>query len=105
MFESVACGPIVSHKYGNGAVAVFPGRDVDWMALYPEASPIELLPLNVPVLLGHGDEDKNVPISQTDGYAMVARASGDYVEVQTVSGGDHFVVIDPSSKAWADVVE
>jgi acetyl esterase/lipase len=89
---------------GAGAVATFLGRDADRTALYPEASPLELLPLGVSVLLVHGDEDKNVPISQTNDYAMAARASGDYVEVQTVSGGDHFVLIDPTSGAWDDVV-
>jgi pimeloyl-ACP methyl ester carboxylesterase len=65
---------------------------------------MELLPLGVPVLLVHGHEDKNVPITQTDDYARAARASGDFVEVQSVPGGDHFVVIDPTSGAWDDVV-
>ena len=59
----------------------------------------------VPVLLVHGDEDGNVPRSQTDDYAEAARGAGDFVEVQPVAGGDHFVVIDPTSQAWADVVE
>ncbi len=90
---------------GGGAVEMFLGRDVDRTALYPESSPTALLPLGIPVLLVHGDEDTNVPISQTDDYAEAAREAGDVVEVLTVPGGDHFVVIDPASQAWADVVE
>lgn len=66
---------------------------------------MELLPLGVPVLLVHGDRDGNVPLSQTVDYAAAARDAGDFVEVQPVAGGDHFVVIDPDSRAWADVVE
>jgi acetyl esterase/lipase len=54
---------------GAGEVARFLGRDVDRTALYPESSPAALLPLGIPVLLVHGDEDGNVPISQTDDYA------------------------------------
>jgi len=90
---------------GGGAVEMFLGRDVDRTALYPESSPTALLPLGIPVLLVHGDEDTNVPISQTDDYAEAAREAGDVVEVLTVPGGDHFVVIDAASQAWADVVE
>jgi len=90
---------------GAGAVERFLGRDVDRTALYPESSPAALLPLGIPVLLVHGDEDGNVPISQTNNYAAEARRAGDVVEVLTVPGGDHFVVIDPTSQAWADVIE
>ena len=90
---------------GAGAVAMFLGRDVDRTAPYPESSPAALLPLGIPVLLVHGDEDSNVPISQTSNYATRAREAGDIVEELTVLGGDHFVVIDPSSGAWADVIE
>lgn len=90
---------------GAGAVAAFLGRGEDRTALYAEASPMELTPLDVPILLVHGDKDRNVPISQTNDYATVARAAGDFVEVQPVPGGDHFIVIDPASRAWADVLE
>lgn len=79
---------------GAGAVAAFLGRDADRAPLYAEASPIALLPLGVPVLLVHGDRDTNVPLSQTDDYAAAARGAGDFVEVQPVEGGDHFVLID-----------
>ncbi|MCH8992006.1 MAG: prolyl oligopeptidase family serine peptidase, partial [Acidobacteria bacterium] len=61
--------------------------------------------VGVPVLLVHGDRDTNVPPSQTDDYAAAARGAGDFVEVQPVEGGDHFVLIDPDSRAWADVIE
>jgi len=90
---------------GAGAVERFLGRDVDRTALYSESSAAALLPLGITVLLVHGDEDGNVPISQTSDYAAKAREAGDVVEVLTVPGGDHFVVIDPSSGAWADIVE
>ena len=93
------------NNLGAGAVERFLGRNVDRNALYLESSPAALLPLGIPVLLVHGDEDGNVPISQSNDYASKAREAGEVVEVLTIPGGDHFVVIDPSSDAWTDVVE
>jgi acetyl esterase/lipase len=46
------------------------------------------------VVLIHGDADTSVPLSQSHALA-------DHVDrVEVLAGGDHFVVIDPTSDAW-----
>ena len=70
---------------------------------YDDASPIEHLPLGVPVLCVHGRADTNVPFSQSEDFVAAGPAAGDDAELQAVDG-DHFVVIDPTSDAWAIVL-
>jgi len=62
--------------------------------------PIRQAPLDVPVHCVHGTLDDNVPLSQSQQYVAAARAAGATAELTTIEGGDHFVVIDPSSDAW-----
>lgn len=68
------------------------------------ASPIEHVPLDVPVRLVHGRDDTAVPISQAHAYAAAARAAGADVRVVDVAA-DHFAVLDPSSGFFATVVD
>ncbi|HKO26755.1 MAG TPA: alpha/beta hydrolase [Solirubrobacteraceae bacterium] len=67
---------------------------------YAHASPAELLPLGVPQVLVHGSADEDVDPSITDGYASLARASGDEVIDVRLEGFNHFDVIDPKSPIW-----
>jgi acetyl esterase/lipase len=91
-------------QLGAGATQDFLGGDaVEVPERYDESSPIEHVPLGVPVLCVHGRADTNVPISQSQDFVAAARAAGDDAELETVDG-DHFVVIDPSSDAWASVL-
>ncbi|WP_231482609.1 alpha/beta hydrolase family protein [Nocardioides sp. URHA0020] len=83
---------------GGGAVEAFLGHppgpedaDVD---------PIRAAPLDVPVWCIHGTRDDNVPIEQSRSYVAASRAGGGRAELVEVEG-DHFVVIDPESDAWA----
>ncbi|GEC19510.1 alpha/beta hydrolase family protein [Pseudonocardia hydrocarbonoxydans] len=62
---------------------------------YALASPVERVPLGVPVVCVHGTDDRNVPIRQSERFTA---ASGD--ELVTLPGVDHFAVIDPSTDAW-----
>lgn len=80
---------------GDGAVRAFLGdAPIDAVV-----DPLQQLPLDVPVWCVHGTDDDIVPISQSRAY--VERASGaELVEVE----GDHFVVIDTGSDAWARTV-
>ena len=71
---------------------------------FAEASPRELLPLGVPQLLVHGEEDSVVPVSIARGYAAAARALGDRVDLVTLPGVGHFEHLDPASEAWRTVV-
>ena len=87
---------------GGGAVAAFLGHrpgpadaDVD---------PFRQVPLDVPVWCVHGTGDGIVPISQSQAYVDAATAAGGTAELVEVEG-DHFVVIDPASDAWARTLE
>ena len=72
---------------------------------YAHASPAELLPLGVPQVLVHGSADEDVDPSITDGYASLARASGDEVIDVRLEGFNHFDVIDPKSPIWEAAIE
>jgi acetyl esterase/lipase len=89
---------------GAGATQEFLGGEpADVPERYDEASPIEHVPLGVPVLCVHGRADSNVPIGQSEDFVVAAQAAGDDAGLHIVNG-DHFVVIDPSSYAWTTVL-
>jgi acetyl esterase/lipase len=82
---------------GDGAAAALLGHtpgpdDAQW-------DPQQQIPLDVPVWCVHGVDDTIVPLEQSEGYVREATAAGAEAEVVRVEG-DHFVVIDPGSKAW-----
>ena len=90
---------------GEGATAEFMGGHADERPdAYADASPIERLPLGVPALLVHGEEDDRVPASMSASYAEAARTADDEVELILRPGEDHFVHLDVGGGAWADVV-
>ncbi len=64
------------------------------------ASPVELLPLGVPTLVVTGDVDDRVPAAQSTGYAALARAAGDDVTLEVVSGEGHFEHLEVDSQVW-----
>lgn len=87
---------------GAGAAEEFMGdADPD---TYASADPAAQIPLNVPVRCVHGRADSTVPIGQSIAYVQKARAAGADAELLAVDG-DHFVVIDPASKAWAQTLQ
>ena len=87
---------------GGGAADAFLGSGDD--AVLDRADPTRQLPLDVPVWCVHGRSDAVVPPSQSSDYVERARAAGAEAELVEVDG-DHFVVIDPGSPAWARIVE
>jgi acetyl esterase/lipase len=90
-------------RLGNGAVREFLGADERAAPeRYATADPVRLLPTGADVLCVHGAADSVVPVEQSERYAAAAAAAGDRVELRVVPG-DHMVVIDPSSDAWATV--
>ncbi|MFC6286447.1 alpha/beta hydrolase [Nocardioides sp. GCM10027113] len=89
-----------AHEAGLGSGAVVgllghaPGPDDD------PADPIRQVPLDVPVWCIHPTGDEDVPPSQSRAYVAAARAAGARAHLEEVDG-DHYVVIDPTSDAWA----
>jgi acetyl esterase/lipase len=74
-------------------------------ARYAQASPAALLPLDVPVLLVHGERDGDVPIVQSRAFAESVTSAGGSVELVELADADHFDVIDPAHAGWRAVVE
>ena len=87
---------------GQGAVPAFLGGQPG--PAYDRVDPTRQLPLDVPVWCVHGDADTVVPIEQSSTYVERAVAAGATAELVQVEG-DHIVVIDPASAAWARIVE
>jgi len=77
-----------------------------WIGSTPEASSeiwAKLNPINntpeSTVVLFHGEEDTDVPKSQSETYARVMKARG--CDIQTVYlPGDHYSIIDAASDDW-----
>ena len=66
--------------------------------------PRRQLPLDVPLWCVHGRQDDIVPIAQSEEYVAAATAAGARAKLVAVDG-DHFVVIDPTSDAWAKTLQ
>lgn len=67
------------------------------------ADPMSAIPVNVPVLALHGDDDVTVPLSESTSYVDAAVAAGADVELRIIPG-DHFGMITPGTAAWDQVV-
>lgn len=73
-------------------------------ARYRGASPIELLPLGVPQVLIHGDDDASVPLELSERHHRAALAAGDRCELITLAGVGHFEIVDPRTAEWQRVL-
>jgi 3-dehydroquinate dehydratase type II len=91
---------------GDGAVEAFMRRTPDQS---PErhiaASPIMNLPIGVPLLIVHGDEDAHIPASNSRSFAGRAADEGDTVVYHELEGVGHEALIDPTMPAWEKVVD
>ena len=83
---------------GAGAVEAFLGHPPG--PADASVDPIQQVPLDVPVWCVHATSDQFVPLEQSRAYVAAATAAGADAELVEVEG-DHFVVIDPDSDAWA----
>ena len=70
---------------------------------YVLASPVERVPIGVPVCCVHDRSDLVVPIEQSRRYVRAATAAGDDASLVRTEG-DHFALIDPGSSAWRTTV-
>ena len=88
-------------RLGNGAAEAFlGGSSEDVSDRFTAASPRERLPIGVPHVLVHGQEDDIVPIVLARAYFTAASQSGDQVRLNALPATGHFAVIDPLSHAW-----
>lgn len=72
---------------------------------YAAVSPVERVPLGVPVRFVHGAADPIVPAAQSRALLGLMRAAGDPADLTVVEGAGHFDVVAPQSGAWAAVVK
>jgi acetyl esterase/lipase len=90
---------------GNGAVPTALGGTPDEIPdVYAQASPLQRVPLGVPQLVVVGRSDSPDLREMSRRYVATAEASGDEVEL-IEDDGDHFTVIDPTSRIWGRTVE
>jgi acetyl esterase/lipase len=88
---------------GDNAVEDFLRRSPDeGPKRYASADPTELLPLGVPQLIVHGDQDDAVPVEMSRDYAKAARAAGDTVTHIEVTGVGHMELIDAGHDVWRE---
>jgi acetyl esterase/lipase len=71
---------------------------------YRAVSPIDLLPIGVPIALVHGELDPIVPVASMYAFGARAKAAGERISVTTITGAGHFDVIAPRSFAWPTVL-
>jgi acetyl esterase/lipase len=91
---------------GGAARALMGGSPEQLPERYAVGDPIELVPLDMPVLLVHGVQDETVTVRLSRNYAERARAAGGSVELIEIEGpaGAHRAHLDPRGAAWAAVV-
>jgi acetyl esterase/lipase len=85
---------------GGAAVELLGGTPDAVPERYRQATPRALLPLGVPQLLVHGEQDHRVPVAMSRDHAAAARAAGDHVELVILRRTGHAELIDPRSRAW-----
>jgi acetyl esterase/lipase len=89
----------------NAAVTPLMGGDPSTVPdRYRAVSPVERLPLRMPVRLVHGDRDAIVPLAQSRDFDARNRAAGGASEVFVVAGAGHFDLVAPRAEAWATVL-
>ena len=97
-----------AHRLGlsDNAVEGLMRRDPDdGASRYATADPVQLVPTGARTLLVHGDADDSVPVEISRRYLAAAEKACDDATLIERTGGDHDEVIDPSSEAWAAVID
>jgi acetyl esterase/lipase len=79
------------------------GSSTDVPERYAAISPVQLLPIGVPLLVIQGAADTTVPMSFSEEFAASARDAGDDATLLIVPGAEHSDVRDASSPHWPTV--
>ena len=91
---------------GDGAVEAFMRRTPEQSPeRHVAASPIMNLPVGVPLLIVHGEEDDHIPAEISRSFAGRAADEGDSVVYHELEGIGHEALIDPTMPAWEKVVD
>ncbi len=90
---------------GTACSDLLGGRPDEVPDRYAQASPVELLPIPVPVVLVHGRLDEKVPLRQSERYALAADATGTSVELIVDDSAGHFEHLDPDHPMWSSVLD
>ena len=91
---------------GGGAVEAFMRRTPEQSPeRHVAASPIMNLPIGVPLLIVHGEEDDRIPAENSRSFAGRAADEGDSVVYHQLEGIGHEALIDPTMPAWEKVVD
>jgi acetyl esterase/lipase len=85
-------------KLMGGTPSQQPGR-------YAAGSPVELLPLGTPQVLGWGERDSIVPEKLFEPYENRAKQAGDAVEIVRVKDAGHHDLCSADSAGWKLIVE
>ncbi|MGU3435813.1 alpha/beta hydrolase family protein [Actinomycetes bacterium M1A6_2h] len=70
---------------------------------YRIASPIDHLPIGLPLTAFHGDADRTVSPQQSLNYVAAATRLGDPADLRMIKGVGHGELADPRSPAWETV--
>jgi acetyl esterase/lipase len=89
-----------SAELRSSTVAVVGGTPTQVPERYEIVSPLRRIPVSVPQLLVHGDNDTTVPISQSQTYERAAVAAGTPATLISVPGAEHFDVMAVGSTGW-----
>jgi acetyl esterase/lipase len=79
------------------------GSPADVPERYDIGDPIRMVPLDLPVLVLHGSEDRTVSVERSRAYAAAAQHAGADVELVEIAGDDgrHRSHLDPDGAAFA----
>lgn len=94
----------VSGSCNESVTPLLGGAPAEVGERYRAVSPIERLPIGVPIRLVHGDRDPIVPIAQAYAFAARAKTVGEHVDVTAITGAGHFDLIAPRTMAWPAVI-
>ena len=90
----------------NSAVTpLLGGTPTEVAERYRAVSPVERLPIGVPVRIVHGAADPIVPPAQSRELAARSKRAGESITVVEIPGAGHFDLVAPQSTAWAAVVD
>lgn len=90
----------VTHGHDRFVGGLLGGDPVQQPERYAIASPVEHLPVGMPVIAVHGAADQVVLPEQSVGYVEEARAAGDPARLVTLDGVGHAEFGDVGSDAW-----